>query len=130
MLPDQKTRRKVRTRCCSKGGEHLVCKRDRRESDEIRSGNRQVFQISPASGFSLLGDFITLDTKGNVWSPDREGAFKLDPLTGKYTNYSVRPGKANYDIAADEEEKVGSRSPAETIWKWSTRNGKNRSSWL
>jgi streptogramin lyase len=49
------------------------------------------------------GDFITLDPQGNVWSPDREGAFKLDPQTGKYTNYSLRPGKANYDIAADQE---------------------------
>ena len=57
------------------------------------------------------GDFITLDTKGNVWSPHREGAFKLDPLTGKYTNYSVRPGKANYDLAADEEDKVWVSKP-------------------
>ena len=57
------------------------------------------------------GDFITLDTKGNVWSPHREGAFKLDPLTGKYTNYSDRPGKANYDLAADEEDKVWVSKP-------------------
>ena len=57
------------------------------------------------------GDFITLDTKGNVWSPHREGAFKLDPLTGKYTNYSDRPGKANYDLAADAEDKVWVSKP-------------------
>jgi len=57
------------------------------------------------------GDFITMDTKGNVWSPDREGAFMLDPETGKYTNYSLRPGKANYDIAADEEDKVWVSQP-------------------
>ena len=57
------------------------------------------------------GDFITLDTKGNVWSPHREGAFKLDPLTGKYTNYSVLPGKANYDLAADEEDKIWVSKP-------------------
>jgi streptogramin lyase len=57
------------------------------------------------------GDFITLDTKGNVWSPHREGAFKLDPRTGKYTNYSDRPGKANYDLAADEEDKVWVSKP-------------------
>jgi streptogramin lyase len=57
------------------------------------------------------GDFITLDTKGNIWSPHREGAFKLDPLTGKYTNYSLRPGKANYDLAADEEDKVWVSKP-------------------
>ena len=57
------------------------------------------------------GDFITMDTKGNVWSPHREGAFKLDPLTGKYTNYSDRPGKANYDLAADAEDKVWVSKP-------------------
>jgi len=57
------------------------------------------------------GDFITMDTKGNIWSPDREGAFKLDPETGKYTNYSLKPGKANYDIAADDEDKVWVSQP-------------------
>jgi streptogramin lyase len=57
------------------------------------------------------GDFITLDTKGNVWAPHREGAFKLDPLTGKYTNYSIKPGKANYDLAVDEEDKVWVSKP-------------------
>src|SRR5258705_5566845 len=29
--------------------------------------------------FPFSGDFITLDSKGNVWSPHREGAYKLDP---------------------------------------------------
>ena len=57
------------------------------------------------------GDFITMDTKGNVWSPHREGAFMLDPETGKYTNYSLKPGKANYDIAADVEDKVWVSQP-------------------
>jgi streptogramin lyase len=57
------------------------------------------------------GDFITLDTKGNVWSPHREGAFKLDPQSGKFTNFSLRPGKANYDIAADEEDKIWVSQP-------------------
>ncbi len=66
----------------------------------------KFFRFPRPQDFPFSGDFITLDTKGNVWSPDREGAFELDPLTGKYTNYSVQPGKANYDIAADEEDKV------------------------
>ena len=66
----------------------------------------KFFRYPRPQGIPFSGDFITLDTKGNVWSPHREGAFKLDPLTGKYTNYSVQPGKANYDIAADEEDKV------------------------
>lgn len=57
------------------------------------------------------GDFITMDPKGNIWSPDREGAFMLDPETGRYTNYSLKPGKANYDIAADEEDKVWISQP-------------------
>jgi streptogramin lyase len=62
-------------------------------------------------GIPYSGDFITMDTKGNIWSPDREGAFKLDPETGKYTNYSLKPGKANYDIAADDEDKVWVSQP-------------------
>jgi streptogramin lyase len=52
------------------------------------------------------GDFITMDPKGNIWSPHREGAYMLDPETGKYTNFSLKPGKANYDIAADNDDKV------------------------
>jgi streptogramin lyase len=67
-------------------------------------------QDVPASG-----DFITLDTKGNVWSPHREGAFKLDPVTGKYTNYSLRPGKANYDLASDAEDKVWVSKPGGNV---------------
>lgn len=61
--------------------------------------------------FPFSGDFITMDTKGNVWSPHREGAFKLDPLTGKYTNYTLQPGKANYDLAVDAEDKVWVSKP-------------------
>ena len=57
------------------------------------------------------GDFITLDTKGNIWSPHREGAFKLDPVTSKFTNYSLKPGKANYDIASDNEDNLWVSQP-------------------
>jgi len=71
----------------------------------------KFFRFPRPQGIPYSGDFITLDTKGNVWSPHREGAFKLDPLTGKYTNYSVRPGKANYDLAADEEDKIWVSKP-------------------
>jgi virginiamycin B lyase len=61
--------------------------------------------------FPFSGDFITLDSKGNVWSPHREGAYKLDPGTGKYTNYAAGPGKANYDLAADTEGNVWVSQP-------------------
>ncbi len=71
----------------------------------------KFFRFPRPQDFPFSGDFIALDTKGNVWSPDREGAFKLDPLTGKYTNYSVRPGKANYDLAVDAEDKVWVSKP-------------------
>jgi virginiamycin B lyase len=62
-------------------------------------------------GFPFSGDFITLDSKGNVWSPHREGAYKLEPGTGKYTNYAAGPGKANYDLAADKEGNVWVSQP-------------------
>src|ERR1700686_5015970 len=75
----------------------------------------KFFRYPRPQDFPFSGDFITLDTKGNVWSPHREGAFKLDPLTGKYTNYSEHPGKANYDIAADEEDKVWVSKPGGNV---------------
>ncbi len=71
----------------------------------------KFFRYPRPKDFPFSGDFITMDTKGNVWSPHREGAFKLDPQTGKYTNFSLGPGKANYDIAADDEEKVWISQP-------------------
>jgi hypothetical protein len=61
--------------------------------------------------FPFSGDFITMDAKGNLWSPHRAGAYKLDPATGKYTNYALGPGKANYDLAADQEDKVWVSQP-------------------
>jgi streptogramin lyase len=71
----------------------------------------KFFRFPRPQDIPYSGDFITLDTKGNVWSPHREGAFKLDPKTGKYTNYSLLPGKANYDLAVDEEDKVWVSKP-------------------
>jgi streptogramin lyase len=71
----------------------------------------KFFRYPRPQDIPYSGDFITLDTKGNVWSPHREGAFKLDPLTGKFTNYSLKPGKANYDIASDYEDKLWVSQP-------------------
>jgi streptogramin lyase len=71
----------------------------------------KFFRYPRPQDIPYSGDFITMDTKGNVWAPHREGAFKLDPLTGKYTNYSDRPGKANYDLASDAEDKVWVSKP-------------------
>ncbi|HWF13509.1 MAG TPA: carboxypeptidase regulatory-like domain-containing protein [Candidatus Acidoferrales bacterium] len=71
----------------------------------------KFFKYPRPKDFPFSGDFITMDTKGNVWSPHREGAYKLEPLTGKYTNFAMGPGKANYDIAADNEEKVWISQP-------------------
>jgi streptogramin lyase len=71
----------------------------------------KFFRFPRPEGFPFSGDFIAMDPKGNVWSPHREGAFKLDPRTGKYTNYSAVPGKANYDLTADEEGNVWVSQP-------------------
>ena len=71
----------------------------------------KFFKYPRPKDFPFSGDFITMDLKGNVWSPHREGAFRLEPLTGKYTNFAMAPGKANYDIAADDEEKVWISQP-------------------
>src|SRR5579859_5101055 len=79
-----------------------------RETSGLPTAPKAVRQNSirkPESLCAFRGpsDFLTLDPKGNVWSPHREGAFKLDPVSGKYTNYAAGPGKANYDLAADKE---------------------------
>ena len=71
----------------------------------------KFFRFPRPDGFPFSGDFITLDSKGNVWSPHRQGAFKLDPVTGKYTNYSALPAKANYDLTADGEDNVWVSQP-------------------
>ncbi len=71
----------------------------------------KFFRFPRPQNFPFSGDFITLDSKGNVWSPHHEGAFKLDPRTGKYTNYSAAPEKANYDLAADKEDNVWVSQP-------------------
>ena len=71
----------------------------------------KFFDYPRPKDFPFSGDFITMDTKGNVWSPHRQGAYKLDPATGKYTNYTLAPGKANYDIAADNEDNVWVSQP-------------------
>jgi streptogramin lyase len=61
----------------------------------------------PASGV-----FIAVDGEGNPWSPHKQGAFKLDPHTGEYTNYSAgSPPKANYDVAIDRENNAWIAQP-------------------
>ena len=71
----------------------------------------KFFKYPRPEGYPFSGDFITLDLKGNVWSPHRAGAYKLDPRTEKYTNYSAGPGKANYDLAADKEGNIWVSQP-------------------
>jgi virginiamycin B lyase len=71
----------------------------------------KFFRYPRPQDIPYSGDFITLDSKGNVWSPHHWGAFMLDPQTGKYTNYSSPSGKANYDLAADKEDDVWVSQP-------------------
>jgi len=61
-------------------------------------------QFPRPSTFPPSGVFITVDAEGNPWSPTKEGAYKLDPRTGEYTNYVAgAPSKANYDLTIDKE---------------------------
>jgi virginiamycin B lyase len=71
----------------------------------------KFFRFPRPEGYPFSGDFIALDSKGNVWSPDRQGAFKLDPVTGKYTNYSSTPAKSNYDLTADSDDNMWVSQP-------------------
>lgn len=50
------------------------------------------------------GDFVAVDMDGNPWAPTKQGAFKVDHQTGKYTNYvSGLPPQNNYDMTIDRE---------------------------
>jgi streptogramin lyase len=56
------------------------------------------------AGLEASGDFISVDGNNDPWSPTTVGAYKLDPQTGKYTNYtSGHPPKNHYDMAVDRE---------------------------
>ena len=71
----------------------------------------KFFRFPRPDGFPFSGDFIALDSKGNVWSPHRRGAFMLDPITGKYTNYSAAAAKSNYDLTADADDNMWVSQP-------------------
>lgn len=59
-----------------------------------------------------VGDFITADSKGNIWAPYIDGAVKLDPQTGKYTVYTIpTKGKSTYGIDVDKNDNVWIAQP-------------------
>jgi len=56
------------------------------------------------AGLEASGDFISVDGNNQPWSPTMVGAYKLDPQTGKYINYtSGNPPKNHYDMTVDKE---------------------------
>ena len=59
-----------------------------------------------AEGGLKSGGHIELDSKGNVFtSSPNTGIIKLDPATGKYTDYkSITPGMNAYGIAMDSQD--------------------------
>jgi streptogramin lyase len=58
------------------------------------------------------GDFVTVDSQGNIWAPYSDGAVKLDPQTGKYTIYTIpTKGKSTYGIDADKNDNIWIAQP-------------------
>ncbi|OFW29028.1 MAG: hypothetical protein A3J28_08100 [Acidobacteria bacterium RIFCSPLOWO2_12_FULL_60_22] len=52
-----------------------------------------------------VGGMVMVDSKGNLWVPHRNGAFRLNPETGEYTEYkNPTPGGNPYGIAIDAED--------------------------
>ncbi len=52
-----------------------------------------------------VGGMIQVDSKGNLWTTQSNGAFRLNPETGEYTEYkSVTPGGEPYGITIDAED--------------------------
>jgi virginiamycin B lyase len=59
----------------------------------------------PASMGNRIGGTIAIDSKGNVWATQPDGAYRLNPVTGKYTEYkSVTPEGEPYGITIDSED--------------------------
>lgn len=73
----------------------------------------EKFKVFPKTGeLPRIGDFITSDSKGNVWAPYIDGAVKLDPQTGKYTIYTIpTKGKSTYGIDIDKNDNVWIAQP-------------------
>jgi len=64
------------------------------------------------SDLPRAGDFIAVDSKGNIWAPHTDGAVKLDPQTGKYTIYTIpTKGKSTYGIDADKNDNIWIAQP-------------------
>jgi len=59
----------------------------------------------PSSMTQRIGGTIAVDSKGNLWATQPNGAFRLNPNTGEYTEYkSVTPGGNPYGITVDSED--------------------------
>ena len=59
----------------------------------------------PSSMTRGIGPNVTVDSKGSLWATQDNGAFRLNPETGEYTEYkSVTPGGHPYGITIDSED--------------------------
>jgi streptogramin lyase len=59
----------------------------------------------PTSMTPGIGGMVALDSKGNLWATQPNGAFRLNPKTGEYTEFkSVTPGGTPYGITIDSED--------------------------
>ena len=60
-----------------------------------------------AGGVGRVVNAIEVDSKGNLWTPASDGAARLNPESGVYTQYkSITKGGSIYGIAVDAEDKA------------------------
>jgi streptogramin lyase len=73
----------------------------------------EKFKTYPKTvGLPRVGDFVAVDSRGNVWAPYIDGAVKLDPQSGKYTIYTIpTKGKSTYGIDADRNDNIWIAQP-------------------
>ncbi len=66
----------------------------------------EKFQRYPrAASMARAGGTIAVDSQGDVWTSQPNGALRLNPQTGKYTAYkSLTPGGGPYGITIDAED--------------------------
>jgi streptogramin lyase len=52
-----------------------------------------------------IGGLVAVDSKGNLWATQPNGAFRLNPKTGEYTEFkSITPKGTPYGITIDSED--------------------------
>jgi streptogramin lyase len=72
---------------------------------DVQTPSSGAIEGRGAGGVGRVVNAIEVDSKGNLWTPASDGAARLNPQTGVYTQYkSITKGGSIYGIAVDAED--------------------------